>query len=270
MRVRRDLDRRARGRVDTAVRGRIVARRRSARAAALPLAAWLATAFAAPHLLPLEAQARPVQASAPLSPFAADKAETLLRTKYGCLGCHTLRTEGGQLAPTLHDVATRRDAAYIAAIVTDPQRVRPGAAMPRIRMPATERALIIRYLGGDPATAPTVGTGAPVAEVDGARLYATWCAGCHGAGGGGNGPNAKRLPIAPARHDDAARMGARSDDALYDTIDGGGGIMNRNVRMPAFGGTLSPPQIRALVRQIRTLCKCQGPKWSVDGAEMLE
>ena len=245
-----------------------MARRRSAHAAALPLAAWLATALPAPRPVPLEAQSRPGQPSAPLSPFAAAKAEALLRTKYGCLGCHALRTEGGQLAPTLHDVATRRDAAYIAGVVTDPQLVRPGAAMPRIRMPSTERALIIRYLGGDPATAPVVSTGAPVSEADGARLYATWCAGCHGAGGGGNGPNAKRLPIAPARHDDAARMGARPDDALYDTIDGGGGIMNKSVRMPAFGGTLTPPQIRSLVRHIRTLCKCQGPKWSVDGAEM--
>jgi mono/diheme cytochrome c family protein len=57
-------------------------------------------------------------------------------------------------------------------------------------------------------------------------------------------------------------MGARADDSLYDTIDGGGAIMNRHVRMPAFGGSLTPPQIRALVRHIRTLCRCEGPAWS--------
>jgi mono/diheme cytochrome c family protein len=60
-------------------------------------------------------------------------------------------------------------------------------------------------------------------------------------------------------------MSTRSDDALYDTIAGGGAIMNRSPRMPAYGTTLSPVQIRALVRHIRSLCGCQGPSWSTDG-----
>ncbi len=57
-------------------------------------------------------------------------------------------------------------------------------------------------------------------------------------------------------------MGARGDDALFDTIGGGGAIMNRSARMPAFGGTLTSVQIRALVRRIRILCRCEGPAWS--------
>ena len=61
-------------------------------------------------------------------------------------------------------------------------------------------------------------------------------------------------------------MSARSDDDLYDTIAGGGAIMNRSPRMPAYGTTLAPAQIRALVRHIRTLCQCAGPSWSTDGA----
>ncbi|MDQ8172700.1 MAG: c-type cytochrome, partial [Gemmatimonadota bacterium] len=189
----------------------------------------------------------------PLSPFATAKAQTLLREKYSCLGCHRLGTEGGVLAPALHDVRTRRDAAYIAAIVRDPQRLRPGAAMPRTRMPESDRQLITRFLGGDvtaglPASpAPAPATTAPTTPPDtnGAALYRTWCAGCHGATGQGNGPNAKALPVPPARHADAATMSQRPDDTLYDTIDGGGAIMNRSARMPAFGGTLSPVQIRA-------------------------
>jgi mono/diheme cytochrome c family protein len=60
-------------------------------------------------------------------------------------------------------------------------------------------------------------------------------------------------------------MSARPDDALYDTIAGGGAIMNRSPRMPAYGTTLSPAQIRALVRHIRSLCQCQGAAWSTDG-----
>lgn len=62
-------------------------------------------------------------------------------------------------------------------------------------------------------------------------------------------------------------MELRSDDALYDTIAGGGAIMNRSPRMPAFGATLTYGEIRALVSHIRTLCNCEGPAWSRgDGA----
>lgn len=207
-------------------------------------------------------------AAQPLSAFARQKAERLLRDRHSCLGCHSLQGEGGQLAPSLHDVRARRDAAYIAAMVSDPQHTKPGAMMPRTRMPASERALIVRYLGGDttkivtaPATTTTAG-----ASTDGQSLYVQWCAGCHGATGNGDGPNAGRLPVAPAKHSDAAAMRARSDDALFDTIEAGGAIMNRHHRMPAFGGSLNTGQIRALVGYIRTLCQCQGPAWSRDGA----
>ena len=57
-------------------------------------------------------------------------------------------------------------------------------------------------------------------------------------------------------------MSLRSDDALYDTIAAGGAVMNRSARMPAFGGSLQPAQIRALVAHVRRLCACDGPPWS--------
>jgi len=202
----------------------------------------------------------------PLSPFATAKATTLLREKYGCLGCHRLGEEGGQLAPALHDVRTRRDAVYIAAIIRNPQQARPGAAMPRTRMPEADRALITRFLGGDVANREPAPATPVSSDANGASLYRTWCAGCHGITGRGDGPNVKALPVPPARHADAATMSQRPDDTLYDTIDGGGAIMNRSARMPAFGGSLSPIQIRALVAHIRTLCRCVGPAWSRDGA----
>lgn len=214
-------------------------------------------------------------ASASLSPFARAKAERLLREKHGCLGCHALGNDGGTLAPALHDVRTRRDAAYIAGMIADPQATKPGVSMPRIRMPERERTLIIRYLGGDPAAVATgrasrvVGAGQAAgprsAPADGRALYQGWCAGCHGPTGAGDGPNARALPVPPARHNDARAMSARSDDALFDTIEAGGAVMNRHPRMPAFGGTLGTTEIRTLVAYIRTLCACQGPAWSRDG-----
>lgn len=205
--------------------------------------------------------------------FGRAKAEALLGDQLSCLGCHTLNGKGGTLAPELATVASRRDPAYIARVVADPQGTVQGTLMPHTPMPRDWRALIVRYLGGDAALLATAGagptTGSSVAtDSAGAPLYARYCSGCHGAQGRGDGPNAASLPVPPARHASKDAMSARSDDALYDTIAGGGAIMNRSPRMPAYGTTLSPAQIRALVRHIRSLCSCQGPSWSVDGQGM--
>jgi mono/diheme cytochrome c family protein len=199
-----------------------------------------------------------------LSTFSRRKAESLLKDQLPCLGCHKLHGEGGTIGPDLTTVRERRSPDYIGSMITDPQRVVPGSAMPRIRMPDATRELITRYLGGRPeargqkpeATAPKV------ISADGAPLYARWCAACHGATGKGDGPNTTNLPVKPAVHSDREAMSARPDDSLFDTIAAGGVVMNRSPRMPAFGGTLTSTEIRALVRHIRTLCRCQGPAWS--------
>ena len=143
----------------------------------------------------------------------------------------------------------------------------PGAAMPRIRMPESTRDLVVRYLASLPGQAPDAPAPAPVptpptATPDGKALYAKWCAACHGETGRGDGPNAARLPVKPAAHASRDAMAARPDDSLFDTIASGGAVMNRSPRMPAFGGSLTTPEIRALVRHIRTLCRCEGPAWS--------
>jgi len=212
-----------------------------------------------------------------LTAFDRAKAETMLRDQLPCLGCHTLDGKGGKLAPELATVRSRRDAMYIARIVTDPQGTVQGTFMPHTPMPEAWRALIIRYLGGDvrlpPASDPAQSTGSvalrpasnsPV-DTSGAALYARFCTGCHGTRGKGDGPNAASLPVPPARHASRDAMSARPDDVLFDTIAGGGAIMNRSPRMPAYGTTLTSAQIRALVGHIRSLCQCAGPTWSSDG-----
>lgn len=205
---------------------------------------------------------------AELTAFDRAKAEVLLRSQLPCLGCHAFGREGGKLAPDLATVRTRRDPDYIARMVMDPQATVAGTIMPHTPMPATTRALIVRYLGGnasivDARHAPAK---AQVADSSGAALYSRFCTGCHGPRGGGDGPNATSLPVPPARHASRETMSARPDDALYDTVAGGGAIMNRSARMPIYGTTLTAPQIRALVRHIRELCQCAGPSWSTDGA----
>jgi mono/diheme cytochrome c family protein len=227
--------------------------------------------FTALLFIPLVARAQTRATSSPpdLTPFARAKAEALLRDQLPCLGCHTLDGKGGKLAPELATVRSRRDAAYVARMIVDPQATVPGTLMPHTPMTHERRALIVRYLGGDAtivaaAGAPRMDTAAST-DTTGANLYARYCTGCHGPEGKGDGPNATSLPVPPARHASKEAMSARPDDALYDTISGGGAIMNRSPRMPAYGTTLSPAQIRALVRHIRSLCQCQGPAWSTDG-----
>lgn len=207
-------------------------------------------------------------ASAGLSTFGARKAEALLRDHLPCLGCHRLHGEGGTTAPDLTTVRERRSPAYIAAIIGDPQRVVPGSLMPRTPMASSTRALITEYLssrpGGasDPVPSLAAAAAAPAAPPDGAALYARWCAACHGTTGRGDGPAAAGLPVKPAVHASREAMSSRPDDSLFDTIASGGAVMNRSPRMPAYRETLSPTEIRALVRHIRTLCRCEGPGWS--------
>lgn len=188
----------------------------------------------------------------------------MLRDRLSCLGCHALGNEGGRLAPDLATVATRRGAAYIAAIIDDPERVVPGTIMPRTPMPATTRALLVRFLStGAAAGTPPVLHPAPAhTDTNGAALYARYCAGCHGATGRGDGPNATHLPVPPAVHASREAMSTRTNARLYDAIAGGGELLGRSARMPAFGGSLAPAEILALVRHIRTLCACEGPAWS--------
>jgi cytochrome c oxidase subunit 2 len=87
------------------------------------------------------------------------------------------------------------------------------------------------------ANEPDSGSTAPTTP--GAQIYASTCASCHGAdGGGGTGPQlaggaaAKRFPDI--------------DDQITFVTQGSGA-------MPAFGGQLSPAQIRDVVEYTRTL-----------------
>ncbi|HZI27105.1 MAG TPA: c-type cytochrome [Gemmatimonadaceae bacterium] len=208
-----------------------------------------------------------------LSAFSRQKAERLLKDHLPCLGCHKLNGDGGTIGPDLTTVRERRSPAYIAAMINDPQRVVPGAAMPRILMPESTRRLIIQYLGERPGSATDDGAAgarpatpdvraARATTQDGPALYARLCASCHGTNGKGDGPNASNLPVKPAVHSSGDAMSSRPDDSLFDTIASGGAVMNRSPRMPAFGATLSASEIRVLVRHIRTLCRCEGPSWS--------
>jgi len=88
---------------------------------------------------------------------------------------------------------------------------------------------------------------APVrAQSGGQALYKTKCAGCHGADGKGQTAMGKANNI---RDLGSADVQGQSDDAIAGIIGNGKG------KMPAYGKSLKPEQIKDLVGYIRTLKK---------------
>jgi cytochrome c6 len=80
----------------------------------------------------------------------------------------------------------------------------------------------------------------------GEALYKSKCAGCHGADGKGQTAMGKANNI---RDLGSADVQAQSDDAIAGIIGDGKG------KMPAYGKSLKPDQIKDLVAYIRTLKK---------------
>ena len=195
-----------------------------------------------------------------LSAFQRAKAEALLEQKLPCLGCHTIGTRGGVIGPDLSSVGLRLERARIRAQIDDPRGL-----MPRIALPASTRELIVDYLTEQRA-APVARAPVPVQPAAGATeaqaLYGRHCAACHGLRGAGDGYNAARLDRPPAKHADARVMSTRTDDRLYDAIYAGAAMLGGSARMPSFGQTLTPAQIRLLVAHIRELCRCRQPAWA--------
>jgi mono/diheme cytochrome c family protein len=94
---------------------------------------------------------------------------------------------------------------------------------------------------------PKAPAGASRAE----RIFAGLCASCHGGDGRGSW-RATFFLIRPGDLTDPARMRQDSDPYLFEIVKHGGAPLGRP-GMPAFGGSLTDDDIRALVAYIRTL-----------------
>jgi cytochrome c6 len=79
-----------------------------------------------------------------------------------------------------------------------------------------------------------------------AALYKQKCAACHGADGKGDTPAGKSTKV---KSFGDPEIGKQSDEELAGVIDKG-----KN-KMPAYGKSLKPDEIKAMVAYIRTLAK---------------
>ncbi|MDZ7363004.1 MAG: c-type cytochrome [candidate division KSB1 bacterium] len=205
-----------------------------------------------------------------LSAFSMAKAQTLLKEKLSCLGCHQLGNDGGRIGPNLSSLKNRLQPDFVYQFIQNPHGLQPETVMPKILMPPKTLDLIANFLLQQEipaAVAPYLSLAdhpihAPHGQSEEESLYLKYCAACHGASGDGKGYNAKYLPKAPASHADKAYMSTRPDDTLFDGVYAGGYILNKHHFMPPWGQTLSHDEIRKLVAYMRKLCQCEGPLWS--------
>jgi cytochrome c6 len=84
------------------------------------------------------------------------------------------------------------------------------------------------------------------ADEKSAALYKQKCVTCHGADGKGDTPAGKAMKAGSFADPEVAKM---SDDDFAAAIEKGKG------KMPAYGKSLKPEEIKALVAYIRTLAK---------------
>jgi cytochrome c oxidase cbb3-type subunit 3 len=90
-------------------------------------------------------------------------------------------------------------------------------------------------------------------EVNGKKLYLTYCFLCHGPSGQGDGFAASVQPSKPRNLADDAYMSTRSDQQLFDAISGGGPAIHGSMTMPYWRESLTEAEIRDLVAYVRTL-----------------
>lgn len=87
---------------------------------------------------------------------------------------------------------------------------------------------------------------AGAADVDGARIYAERCSGCHGEQGAGDGPAAAALVPRPKNF---REMRDRSLEQLLAVVKKG----KTGTMMPPFDGVLTDPEMDAVARFVQRL-----------------
>jgi len=199
----------------------------------------------------------------PISTFQTRKVERLLNDFLPCLGCHELNGKGGKIGPNLSNSGARLFDGYIKMAIQAPHMVIPESIMPKTAMDPKIMPLLQSYFSNrinqEKSKYLNLIKYKPYPISD---QYSSTCAPCHGLKGQGNGFNAEYLPVTPGNLADGNIIGERADHTLFETIYGGGRIMNKSHFMPGWGEKLSREEIVNHVSQIRKFCECSPPEWS--------
>lgn len=189
-----------------------------------------------------------------------------LFVQVGCASCHKVGTEGSATGPDLTLAGLRHSTEWLDLWLKDPQAWKPGTLMPNRRMPASARKAIALYLAeqkgqgwaesGKPWDSPSLKT--PLEK--GRVIYArAGCVACHGFGGKGGYPNPGAVGGAiPAlnkayegftKAELAAKIRAGVPEPQKADPNGPAPM----VRMPSWGGYLTPAEIDAVAEFVLSL-----------------
>jgi mono/diheme cytochrome c family protein len=89
------------------------------------------------------------------------------------------------------------------------------------------------------------------ARARGRIVFRHYCQVCHGAGGQGDGSNASQLATAPRDFTQPKFWASTTDERVHDAVAQGGPTNGKSVMMPAWGHTLSKPQIDDVIVYLR-------------------
>ena len=83
------------------------------------------------------------------SPSGSDAIAEIERPKVFnqlCIACHSLGGQGGAVGPALDGVGSRRDYDNLVAWLTDPQKLKPGTAMPKLPLSPSDIVELASFL----------------------------------------------------------------------------------------------------------------------------
>lgn len=87
-----------------------------------------------------------VFALSPIAYGASDARGASLFQEHGCIACHSIDGQGGQVGPTLDTVGDRYAAEWIYEWLRNPAAVKPGSIMPKPELTDEERAMLVFFL----------------------------------------------------------------------------------------------------------------------------
>ena len=107
-------------------------------------------------------------------------------------------------------------------------------------------------------------------QAQGKRVFYQYCVWCHADSTPAGPSNRSNLNPTPPLANDGAVLNSLSDDLLHNTIALGGSAMGKSALMPAWGNTLKPDDINAVITFYRAIAQPPyqpparpGPQYSV-------